>query len=69
MRAKYSEATLADLYDELMKLADFRVAHKKNNRAVAFAYGFEDILDDESAIVVAPLLKLYQSLSTTAEAF
>lgn len=62
MRAKYSESTLVDLYDELMMLADFRVAHKKNNRAVAFAYGFEDILDDELAVVVA-LLKLYQSFN------
>ena len=55
MREKYSKATLADLYDELMMLADFRVAHKKNNRAVAFAYDFEYILDDEPAIVVALL--------------
>lgn len=68
MRAKYSEATLADLYDKLMMIADFRAAHKKNNCAVAFVYDFEDILDDDPAIVVA-LLKVHQSLSTTAEDF
>lgn len=68
VRAKYPDATLADLYDELTMPADLRAAHKKNDRAVAVAYGFENILDDEPAIVVA-LLKLYQSLSATEEAF
>lgn len=36
--------------------------HKKNDRAVAAAYGFEKILDDESKIV-AELMKLYERLT------
>ena len=51
-------ATLADLYDELSMPRDLRDAHKKNDRAVAAAYGLEKIFDDESAVIVE-LLKLY----------
>ena len=61
VRAKYPDATFADLYDEVTMPADLRDAHKKNDRAVAVAYGLENILDDEPAIVVA-LLKLYENL-------
>ena len=39
---------------------DLRDAHKKNDRAVAAAYGFENILDDEPSIVAA-LFKLYEA--------
>ena len=62
VRAKYSDSTLADLYDELTMPADLRLAHKKNDIAVAKAYGFEKILDDEPKIVAA-LMKLYESLN------
>ena len=62
VRANYPKATLADLYDELTMPADLRLAHKKNDRAVAAAYGFEKILDDEPKIV-AELLKLYERLT------
>ena len=62
VRAKYPKATLADLYDEVTMPADLRAAHKKNDRAVAAAYGFENLLDDESAIV-AELMKLYEALT------
>ena len=62
VRANYPDATLADLYDELTMPADLRLAHKKNDRAVANAYGFENFLDDESKIV-AELLKLYERLT------
>ena len=62
VRAKYSDSTLADLYDELTMQADLRLAHKKNDIAVAKAYGFEKILDDEPKIVAA-LMKLYESLN------
>ena len=58
VRKNYPDATLADLYDELSMPKDLRDAHKKNDRAVAIAYGLENFLEDESAIVVA-LLKLY----------
>ena len=59
VRAKYSDATLADLYDELSMPKDLRDAHKKNDLAVAKAYGWENILDDEPKITVE-LLKLYE---------
>ena len=42
--------------------ADLRFAHKKNDRAVAIAYGFEKFLDDEPKIV-AELMKLYEALN------
>ena len=61
-RKNYPAATLADLYDELTMPQDLRDAHKKNDRAVAAAYGFENILDDESKIV-AELMKLYEQLT------
>ena len=62
VRKKYPKSTLADLYDELTMPADLRLAHKKNDLAVAKAYGFENILDDEPKIV-AELLKLYERLT------
>ena len=58
VRKNYPDATLADLYDELTMPADLRQAHRDNDRAVAVAYGFENLLNDESAIV-AELVKLY----------
>ncbi|MBR4641392.1 MAG: N-6 DNA methylase [Selenomonadaceae bacterium] len=54
--------TLADLYDELTMPSDLRDAHKKNDLAVAKAYGFENFLDDESKIV-GELMKLYEALT------
>ena len=63
VRAKYLDATLADLYDELTMPSDLRDAHKKNDRAVAAAYDFEKILDDESKII-AELMKLYERLTS-----
>ncbi|MBR4152538.1 MAG: class I SAM-dependent DNA methyltransferase [Selenomonadaceae bacterium] len=53
--------SLADLYDELTMPADLRKAHRANDKAVAAAYGFENILDDEPAIV-AELMKLYEGV-------
>ena len=60
-RKKFPDATFADLYDELTMPAELRAAHKKNDRAVAAAYGWENILDDEPAIV-SELFKLYSAL-------
>ena len=62
VRARYPQSTLADLYDELTMPADLRAAHKKNDLAVAKAYGFEKILDDEPKIV-AELMKMYERLT------
>ena len=62
VRAKYSDATFAELYDEVSMPYDLRAAHKKNDLAVARAYGWEKFLDDEPKIAVE-LLKLYKSLA------
>ena len=62
IRAKYSSSTLADLYDELTMPAELRVAHRKNDMAVAAAYGFEEILDNEPEIVAA-LMKMNETLT------
>ena len=62
VRAKYSDATLADLYDELSMPKDLRDAHKKNDRAVAQAYGLENIWEDESKITTE-MLKMYNQHS------
>ena len=59
VRKKYPDTTLADLYDELSMPKDLLDAHKKNDRAVAAAYGLENLLDDESKITVE-LLKMYK---------
>ncbi len=64
IRARYPKSTLADLYDELTMPSDLRLAHRKNDLAVAKAYGFEEILDDEPKIV-AELMKLYERLTKT----
>ena len=61
-RARYPRATLADLYDELTMPADLRAAHRKNDLAVARAYGFAEILDSEP-LIVAELMKRYESLT------
>ena len=59
VRAHYLDATFAELYDEVTMPYDLRQAHQVNDRAVATAYGFENFLDDESAIAVA-ILNMYQ---------
>ena len=55
-------STLADLYDELTMPAELRLAHRKNDLAVAKAYGFEEILDNEPEIVAA-LMKMNETLT------
>lgn len=59
VRGQYLGATLADLYDELTMPKDLRAAHRKNDLAVAKAYGFAEILDEEQAII-ARLMEMYQ---------
>ena len=66
VRAKYPAATLADLYDELTMPADLRKSHRENDLAVAKAYGWEKILDDEQ-IIVEELFKLYVSATETTD--
>lgn len=63
VRKNYPDASFAELYDEISMPYELRAAHKKNDRAVATAYGLENILDDESAVAVA-LLKLYSTIKS-----
>ena len=62
IRATLPDSSFAELYDEVTMPYELRRAHRANDKAVAAAYGLEDILDDEAAIAVA-LLKLYKSLT------
>ena len=63
VRTQYPDATFAELYDEVTMPYDLRQAHHVNDRAVARAYGLENILDDEAAITVA-LFKLYNEVKS-----
>ena len=56
--------SLAKLYNEETMPDELRHAHKSNDYAVALAYGFENILEDEAAIV-AQLMKLYRRLTNS----
>ena len=58
-RARYPDASLADLYDELTMPPELRRAHQENDRAVMRAYGFDVKSMTESACVAA-LMRLYQ---------
>ena len=56
-RARYPEASLADLYDPLTMPADLRTAHEANDRAVLAAYGLKP--DTPEPEIVANLFRLY----------
>lgn len=62
-REKYSDSSLADLYDELLMPIELRKAHQENDRAVMQAYGFS-IKDTTEESCVAELMKLYQEMAT-----
>lgn len=62
-RNHYPDATFAELYDEVSMLYDLRDAHRNNDLPVAVAYNFENLLNDESAVVSA-LLYLYKIFSS-----
>lgn len=61
VRAKYPEASLADLYSELTMPKELRAAHKENDAAVMAAYGFAKNMSE--AEVVAALFKMYVELT------
>ena len=63
VRAAFADWTYAKLYDEATMPADLRDAHRENDLAVAIAYGFADIINDEAAIV-ARLMKEYKRLTS-----
>lgn len=60
-RAKYSDCSLADLYDETVMPADLRKAHRENDRAVMDAYGFSIKMSESEC--VAELFKMYEKLT------
>lgn len=64
-RSKYSDASLADLYDDLTMPPELRTAHQNNDRAVMAAYGFP-IKGFTESDCVAELMKLYQKMNGKA---
>ena len=63
-RAKYPDASLADLYDENAMPPELRKAHQENDRAVMAAYGFSPKMTESEC--VAELFKMYQELTSAA---
>ena len=59
VRARYADSTLADLYDELTMPKDLRDAHKKNDKAVMAAYGFDEKMTESE--IVSELMSLYKN--------
>ena len=61
-RAKYTDCSLADLYDEVTMPPELRKAHQDNDRSVMQAYGFVPGKTTESECV-AKLFERYQELA------
>ena len=61
-RARYSDCSLAELYNETTMPPVLRRAHQLNDKAVMQAYGFWGKLNTESECV-AELMKMYQKLT------
>lgn len=66
-RAKFSDSSLADLYNELLMPAELRKAHMQNDKAVMRAYGFTKTVEGKKKWLsedecVAELMKLYQKM-------
>ena len=59
-RAKYPNASMADLYDEVTMPVELRKAHQDNDRAVMQAYGFPVKSTFTESQCVAELFKLYK---------
>ena len=64
-RARYPEASLADLYDPLTMPPDLRGAHEANDRAVLTAYGLKP--DTPEPEIVAHLFRLYEKATEGAD--
>ena len=60
-RAKFPDASLADLYDETTMPPELRKAHEANDKAVMAAYGFKASMAEPE--IVAELLEMYQKLT------
>lgn len=61
IRAKYPDASLADLYDDLTMPVDLRKAHIENDHAVMESYGFGSKMTEDE--IVAELFKMYEKLT------
>ena len=61
-REKYPDASLADLYSNLILFPDLLKAHRANDAAVLEAYGFPK--DATESDIVARLFKMYQELTS-----
>lgn len=61
IRNKYSQSTLADLYDPLTMPADLREAHEKNDNAVLKAYGLDKKSTDVK--IIRHLFEMYDKLT------
>lgn len=59
-RSNYSDASLADLYDDFSMPPDLRKAHQANDKAVLQAYGLP--VDTTESKIVAHLFKMYEQL-------
>lgn len=59
-RAKYPNASLADLYDELTMPPELREAHRANDKEVLAAYGFPKTISESDC--VAALFERYKAL-------
>jgi len=64
-RDKYSDKSLAELYDPLTMPVDLREAHNENDRAVLKAYGFKPSMSESE--IVAELFKLYETRTKELE--
>ena len=61
VRKKYSDASLADLYDEVTMPKDLRDAHKKLDKIILKIYGYDEKMTEEE--IQIDLLYRYQELS------
>ena len=64
-REVYSEASMADMYSNLILFPDLLKAHRANDAAVLEAYGFPK--DATESDIVARLFKMYQELTKKNE--
>ena len=60
-RARFPEASLADLYDELTMPPELRRAHQANDRATLAAYGMKP--DTPEPHIVAELMARYRTMT------
>ena len=63
-REKYPEASMADLYSNIILFPELMTAHRANDTAVLEAYGFPK--DASESDIVAHLFKMYQDLTITS---